>query len=194
MDKKPNKEIFKFTPEQLKGWEDYRSSIYEQQTKSHDSFEKAMTFLSSGALGLTLTFHDKIVPGANAIGVLFIALGWFFLAATLFLNLLSHYQSSKSLNKSADEIDKVISYEKSFEEYNYNLRNRNNSIDRLNKITIWLLGIGLILVIIYVTINIYNGKETYPPAAAENTAQRITPDQQKRTEGSIHTTTYITIK
>lgn len=183
-----------FSPEQLKGWEDYRSSIYEQQTKSHDSFEKAMTFLSSGALALTLTFHDKIVPTQNASWVSLIALGWLFLAATLFLNLLSHYRSSMSLNKSADEIDKVISYELSFEDFNSNLEERNNSINRLNNITIWLLGIGLVLVIVYVTINIYNGKETQPSATEQASKQANTKNEHHRTERSIHTTTNITIK
>ena len=161
----------KFSEAQLKGWEDYRSSIYEQQTKSHDSFEKAMTFITSGALGLTLAFHDKIVPVENIQYVIFIAVGWTFLSATSFVNLVStfvpavpyivnlvsHYKSSKSLNKCADEIDKVISYKITFEEYNLRLEKRNKVIDLLNKITIWLLAIGLISVITYVIININNG-------------------------------------
>lgn len=184
----------KFTPEQLKGWEDYRSSIYEQQTKSHDLFEKAMTFLSSGALGLTLTFHDKIVPGYDVKGIVFIAIGWLLLAATLFLNLLSHYRSSKSLNKSADEIDKVLSYKMTFEVYSQNLENRNKVIDRLNKITIWLLGIGIASVILYVTININNEKKTQPIPETQTTEQGTTQDEHQRTERPIHTTTNITIK
>jgi pterin-4a-carbinolamine dehydratase len=58
---KKDKQI-NLTPEQLKGWEEYRKSLYLQKTKSDDQFEKAITFISSGALGLTLTFNDKIVP------------------------------------------------------------------------------------------------------------------------------------
>jgi len=116
-----------------------------------------MTFITSGALGLTLAFHDKIVPVENIQYVIFIAVGWTFLSATLFVNLVSHYKSSKSLNKCADEIDKVISYKITFEEYNLRLEKRNKVIDLLNKITIWLLAIGLISVITYVIININNG-------------------------------------
>ncbi len=54
-------DIKEFSPEQWKGWQEYRQALYLQKTKSDDLFEKAITFISSGALALTLTFHDKIV-------------------------------------------------------------------------------------------------------------------------------------
>jgi len=46
-------------------------------------FEKAITFITSGELGLT--FHDKIVPVESAKVVYIIAIGWFPLVATLFI-------------------------------------------------------------------------------------------------------------
>ena len=79
----------KFTTDQLVGWEDYRKSLYIQKSESDDLFEKAITFISSGALGLTLAFHDKIVPVENSVAVLLIAIGWFLLVATLFINLIT---------------------------------------------------------------------------------------------------------
>jgi len=149
-----------------------------------------MTFISSGALGLTLTFHDKIVPVESACGIFLIALGWFLLVMTLFLNLVSHYRSSKSLNKSADEIDKVITYELTFEDFNKNLDNRNNHIDRLNMITIWSLGLGLSAVIMYVILNIYNGKEKQPLTSSKTTEQAITQNGQILSERKTDTTAY----
>ena len=179
----------KFSAEQLKGWEDYRSSIYDQQTKSHDSFEKAMTFITSGALVLTLTFHDKIVPVGNAEAIFLIAIGWVLLAITLFVNLVSHYLSSKSLNKSADEIDQVISYQLTFDDFNRNLESRNRNIDRLNKSTIWTLGIGLLAIIMYVTINIYNGKKEQSESELETSKQATSKTQELRTERANYTKT-----
>lgn len=181
----------KFSAEQLKGWEDYRSSIYDQQTKSHDSFEKAMTFITSGALALTLTFHDKIVPVENATAVLLIAIGWVLLAITLFVNLISHYLSSKSLNKSADEIDQVITYQLTFDDFNRNLDSRNRNIDRLNKSTIWTLGIGLIAIIMYVIINIYNGKKEQSESELESSEQAKSKTQELRTERANYTKTIL---
>jgi len=192
--KKTETEIPKFDADQLKGWEEYRSSIYDQQTKSHDSFEKAMTFIASGALGLTLTFHDKIVPVENAHVVFLIAFGWFFLALTLFINLVSHYLSSKSLNKSADEIDKVITYKLTFEDFNDNLVNRNNLIDRLNVITIWFLGVGLCAVIMYVTINISNGEEKQHTTKVQTSEQETTEIKKSRAKRTIDTTAHFSIK
>lgn len=187
--KKENKITPKFSAEQLKGWEEYRSSIYDQQTKSHDLFEKSMTFITSGALALTLTFHDKIVPVGNAKAIPLIATGWILLAITLFVNLVSHYLSSKSLNKSADEIDQVITYKLSFEKFYNNLEKRNKNIDRLNKITIWSLGVGLILIIFYVTINIYNGEKEQSESKIETTEQATTKAQKLRTKGTNHSKT-----
>ncbi|QYA26727.1 hypothetical protein G3I01_14905 [Gramella sp. MT6] len=189
MDKTENITNSKFSAEQLKGWEEYRSSIYDQQTKSHDSFEKAMTFITSGALALTLTFHDKIVPVGNAKAIFLIAAGWGLLAITLFVNLVSHYLSSKSLNKSADEIDQVISYDLTFDDFNSNLENRNRNIDRLNKITIWSLGIGLTAIIMYVTINIYNGKKEQSGSEFKTSEQATTQTQKLRTKGTNYTKT-----
>src|SRR5690606_10239735 len=104
-----------------------------------------ITFISSGALGLTLTFHDKIVPVENAIFVIIIAIGWSFLVATLFINLISHYQSSKSIDSSIDEIDNIIEYSISYAIFQKNLNKRNRRIDNLNKVSIGLLGTGLLL-------------------------------------------------
>ena len=101
-------ENLKYTADQLKLLEDYRQSLLLHKNKSADLFEKAITFISAGALALTLTFHDKIVPAENAIYVIIIGIGWAFLTATLFINLISHYQTSKSLDKTIVEVDDVI--------------------------------------------------------------------------------------
>jgi hypothetical protein len=154
---KKDKQI-NLTPEQLKGWEEYRQSLYLQKTKSDDQFEKAITFISSGALGLTLTFNDKIVPAENAQWVLLIAIGWTFLTGTLFINLISHYKSSKSTDESIDEIDDVINAKISYSIFQSNLLKRNQNIDLLNLWSIWLLGSGILLIIIYVSLNLYYGK------------------------------------
>lgn len=44
------------TKEEENQWKEYRLYILEQKSKSEDDFEKYITFISSGALGLTVTF------------------------------------------------------------------------------------------------------------------------------------------
>lgn len=188
------KTINEFTPEQLSGWEEYRQSLYVQKAKSDDLFEKAITFISSGALGLTLTFHDKIVPVENAIWIVLIAVGWFLLVATLFLNLVSHYKSSKSTDYTIDEIDSIIDYQLSYEDFRKKLTKRNKQIDRLNLASIVLLGIGLLVIIMYVSINIHYGKETKLKTTVETTKSTTTQNKQSRAERTVDSTAYLTTK
>jgi len=192
--KENKKDIIKFTPKQLEDWEEYRNVLYIQKSKSDDLFEKSITFISSGALGLTLTFHDKIVPVENSIYVIIIALGWALLVATLFINLISHYQSSKSTDNSIDEIDGIIDYKTSYSTFQNNLSKRNRRIDNLNKVSIMLLGLGLFLIIIYVSINIHYGKEKQHTTEHQTTNQTTKQREQSESKRTINSTSNISIE
>ena len=194
MGKRKKDKPIEFTSEQLAGWEEYRQALYIQKSKSDDLVEKAITFISSGALGLTLTFHDKIVPAVDAIYVIIIAIGWALLVATLFINLISHYQSSKSTDNSIDEIDNIIDYKITYSIFQEKLGKRNRSIDNLNKASIFLLGMGLLLIIIYVSINLHYGKTTQSKTTIETTKSATTQHEQSKSEEAIDTTTYIPVK
>lgn len=192
------KTINEFTSEQLSGWEEYRQSLYVQKSKSDDLFEKEITFISSGALGLTLTFHDKIVPVENAVWIALIAIGWFLLVATLFLNLVSHYKSSKSTDYTIDEIDSIIDYQLTYEDFRKKLNKRNKQIDRLNLASIILLGAGLSVIIMYVSINIHYGKETKLKTklktTVETTKSTATQNEQSKSERTVDSTAYFSTK
>ena len=95
----------KKTKKQIKAWDDYRLSLLLEKSKSDDHFEKYITIIASGALGLTITFIDKISPLENAICIWIISIGWFLLTTTLFINLLSHYIASKNNTKAVQDID-----------------------------------------------------------------------------------------
>jgi len=177
MGKNKKDKPIEFTTEQLSGWEEYRQALYIQKSKSDDLFEKAITFISSGALGLTLTFHDKIVPANDANFVILIALGWAFLVTTLFINLISHYQSSKSTDDSIDEIDNIMEYKITYSVFQKKLSKRNRVIENLNKASIALLGTGLLLIIIYVSINLHYGKTTQSETTIETTKSTTTQNK-----------------
>ncbi|RXJ49582.1 hypothetical protein [Gelidibacter gilvus] len=186
--------INELTAEQLAGWEEYRQALYIQKSKSDDLFEKAITFITSGALGLTLTFHDKIVPVEDAVFVIIIALGWSLLVATLFINLVSHYRSSKSTDDSIDEIDKIMEYKITYPVFHQNLSKRNKTIENLNKASIVLLGVGLLLIIIYVSINIHYGKARQVETTVETTRAATSSNTKSKSERTNDTTTYVPIK
>ena len=77
----------------LQNWEDYKNSVNDTKNKSQDDFEKYINLIASGALALTITFIDKIVPISDAVFIWIIATGWGLLSLTLLLNLFSHHKS-----------------------------------------------------------------------------------------------------
>ena len=140
----------KKSEEEIKGWLEYRKSLLEQKSKSDDDFEKYITFIASGALGLTLTFLDKITPIDYAVYIWLVATGWVLLAVTLLTNLFSHFLSSKYTTKSIDEIDDAIDYDS----LRKNLDRRNKIINNLNGWSIFLLIAGVMFILIYVILNL----------------------------------------
>lgn len=132
-------------------WKEYRLSILEQKKRSDDDFEKYITFISSGALGLTITFINKISPLQDSVAIWLIASGWILLTFTLLINLLSHFLSSRYNEKTVQNIDDEIEYDLLVEGIN----KRNKIISSLNLISIILLMVGIISILTYIIINAY---------------------------------------
>lgn len=141
------------TQKQIEEWTAYRLSVLEQKSKSDEDFEKYITFIAAGALGLTVTFIDKISPLKESVWIWSIIMGWFCLAVTLFVNLYSHYRSSKNNEKAIHDIDENLLYEVLVE----NIKKRNKTISRLNLSSIILLGLGIFFILLFTSINAYNG-------------------------------------
>lgn len=139
------------TNKEIEEWKEYRLSVLVQKSKSDDDFEKYITFIASGALGLTITFIDNISPLKESIVIWVIALGWVLLALTLFINLLSHYLSSKYNEKTVQDIDDEIKYEIVLN----NIEDRNRIISQLNLLSIIFLGLGIVSILTYTIINAY---------------------------------------
>lgn len=127
----------------------YRRELYETKSKSEDAFEKYITFISSGALALSLTFIEKITKLENSSYSFLLISGWVLLTLTLFLNLISHYFSKKYTeltiedlynNDSTDVLTKKI-------------KKRNSRIDLLTLISIITLFLGISLIVIYISLN-----------------------------------------
>jgi hypothetical protein len=138
--------------EEEQEWKEYRKSILVEKGKSDDDFEKYITFIASGSLGLTLTFIDKISPLKQSIGIWIIIVGWLFLASTLFINLLSHFLSSRYNEKTIQDLDDEINYDDLID----NIDKRNKIVSNLNLASIILLGIGILFILIFTALNAYN--------------------------------------
>lgn len=136
----------------IQEWREYRLSILEQKAKSDDDFEKYITFISSGALIITLTFVEKISPLNHSTHKWILIAGWGFLASTLLINLISHYLSSRFNEKTIQNLDEGMVHEK----LTSKIKERNNVISVLNIISIISLGIGIVSILLFAAINAYN--------------------------------------
>lgn len=142
----------KKSKEELAEWKEFRKSVYENKIKSEDDYEKYITLISSGALGLSITFIEKIVPLNSAIYKWVLILGWVLLTITLFVSLLSHFFSRKFSEKTIEDIDNDLEYESISE----NITKRNEYLEYFNFSTITTLFLGIISIVVFVSINIYN--------------------------------------
>lgn len=132
-----------------------RDKIQEVIGKTEDHFEEKLTYISAGALGLTLTLIEKIIPLADSIAIILLVMGWGFLVMSLLLNLSSHLISKHYLIKTQIELDKSNNSNSSESIY-LKVIKRNKRTDCINCITVGLLILGISLIVTFVSINSFN--------------------------------------
>jgi uncharacterized membrane protein len=142
--------------------ESVRNKFDETRNKSEDDFEKSLTLISAGSLGLSMAFIEKIVTIDDSTNVWTLITGWVFLALTLFLNLISHLISSYYSRISQEEFDAK------HKDLNKNIDKRNKNITRINWLTVILLIIGISFIVIFASINISKMAKDNQPKKTSN--------------------------
>ncbi len=147
-------------------WEDYTYSI--------GKFDDQSLLISSGALGLSLTFIKEIVPLKTAI-----YLGLFYCAITLFLmtiilGFFNHWYSAMTSSHIHEKLNKKED-EKKIESYR---NNRWALIGRLNTILGTSLLFGLLLLVIFCLINIHYYRILPEKAESNNSINIIRNDKR----------------
>jgi len=135
----------------------YRNELLKIYEKSTDLFEKQLSYISGGALGLTYILIEKIFPDISKThfkGVLI--LSWILLGLTLFINLISHIYAMKAHSATIDEINR--------NSYDYSKASiRNKKLFMYNYASIALLFGGILLFILYTSVNIVDMKNDSKP-------------------------------
>lgn len=126
---------------------EFEKQVFETLGKSQDDFEKQLSYISAGALGLSMLFIEKIVPLAKAHSKWLLICGWCFLAATLFINLISHLVSSNYNYRVLADVQKGIDTTITTTKFNC-------VINTLNIISIITLILGMLAIVIFSSINI----------------------------------------
>ena len=135
---------------------DFREHFQEAINKSEDDFEKNLIYLSSGALGLTLIFIEKIVPPQNSVYLFFLILGWALLTITLAVNLISHLISKKYIQQSQRDYDEYENQLIEYDKLDKSLSKRNNTIDKINWFSVVFFVLGIVSIVFYTSVNFYN--------------------------------------
>lgn len=122
--------------------------------KSVELFEKQLSYISAGALGLSFIIVEKIFDNISATsekGILISS--WVLLTFTLILNLFSHNYATKCHLKTMEEMyDFTIGNTEEYDDCDSKKRTRN--INNINAISLLSLSLGLICLILYTSINI----------------------------------------
>lgn len=120
----------------------YLDQLYKGYSYSNEQFDKAILFVSSGSLAISITFIEKIVPLTNSNCKTLLLLSWVFEAITIILFTINHYLSMSSFNH---EIKKY--FKESHNKKAITVRN-------INVASIITLLAGLFCLIIFIFINI----------------------------------------
>jgi len=138
----------------------HQSELQGLVVKSDDAFEKQISYISSGALGLSFILVEKLIPdiiGSSLKILLF--LGWVCLAGSLLINLLSHRIASKLHGQTITEIANYIKTSAGEDVigplYDGEVANkRRNVIGKYNQTSIWLLFGGICLIMSFTGFNL----------------------------------------
>lgn len=135
-----------------------RSEFYSSIDKSENDLERKITYISAGGLALSLGFLEKIVNLSSASYFFIIIVGWLCLALTLSINLISILTSRKLTMKSLEDFDSNISDK----DFRNNIAERNKKISKLDQFSLVSLLLGIALIIVFCSINLFNKKEVMP--------------------------------
>lgn len=127
---------------------EYRESLHELLNKSHDTFEKQLSYISSGAIGASMLIVDKMFDDfSQTTSRCLLTAGWIILATTLLLNLSSHLLAGHFHYSTMKEID-CGSYD------DKKAIRRNLITNVINWVCAFLLFLGVLFIVIFVSVNI----------------------------------------
>ena len=146
--------------------ESYLNQLYATREKYNESkydqckqFDQNMFFISSAIFGISFTFMSNVINKPIPFSKWIIAGSWTFILANIVLSLVSYLVSYNAYKIYINVIDIRIKNiwleesEKIVEPKNV----AETNAERLNVWNISLFGIGLILLVIYICINIFGG-------------------------------------
>lgn len=153
----------------LEGWKKYREALIEQKLDLDKQIEKILFSVSTGAIGVSIAFLDKISP-SDEYSLLYIILGsgWLCLVVSIVLQFISYRQTLQKINSSISKVEEIADT-KTFEdallkeeEYYKDWRNNNRKIDKENRRSYYFMISGISFILIFAFISLFYKQEKKP--------------------------------
>jgi hypothetical protein len=103
----PNETTLEQMENRRREYVDERKTLIELEWRGGDSFVKALTTLSAGALGLSLAFVEKLAPRPQADTLVFLGGAWASFALSLAFVLAGHLTSQCSMRRQRQVEDRA---------------------------------------------------------------------------------------
>jgi len=126
-----------------------RNTLITAEKESSQYFDKAILTLAAGALGLSLTFIDKIAPSPKGCTVYILGVAWFFFCTSMLSTLISFLTSQSACRKQREILENEF--------FNKDRPKQNTAAtitNVLNWIAIVLFILGVLFLITFSFINL----------------------------------------
>lgn len=134
---------------------DYRVHLSEVYNDSSDLFEKQLSYISAGALGLSFILVEKVVDISKSHNKALLISGWILLAVTLLLNLISHLYANYLHSKNLSYLNDCLSSNEALKKYDNNvIDNRRKKIESINIVSVATLIAGIGLIVSFTSVNV----------------------------------------
>lgn len=121
------------------------NQLFELYKESGVQFDKQVLYISSGALGLSMSFITDIVEMKTATHKYLLASSWIVLVLIILASLTSHYLSMKAMNHRME--NRLKKKDKNSSLY-------NSIVSKLNVSMLIGLPVGITLLICFITLNL----------------------------------------
>jgi hypothetical protein len=155
----------------LQGWKKYREILIEQKLDLDKQIEKILFSISTGGIGISVAFLDKISPdNAHSELYIFLGLGWGCLVISTVLQFISYRKTLKKINNSILKVEEITEAKTLPEvllkesKYYKDWSSDNKKIDTENRRSYYFMisGVSLILAFAFISLFFKGEKNSEP--------------------------------
>ena len=135
-----------------KAYLDQRQALIDIEVDASNRLDRGILTLAGGALGLSITYIEKIAPNPSPSSLWLLGLSWLLLLATLLVSLASHLTSQSAMRRQRDILDLDLEKDELTEDEKKNVW--STATHWLNISSIVTFSLGVILLCVFTLCNL----------------------------------------